>query len=397
MTTIQTEARNASLEDLVPMLRKQHDLKLDAVVPMTAMRSVNGVLCIEGLRVFGDAYIRPTAIMDGQIAGQLGIPVKYLRELRERRIDLYDENVNRWILGSIDHPTYYAPDDRTVLVRTFSDPEGGEGIGRALLSDKYAPIENIDVLMAALEGINASGVECEVLRANLSETRMNVSFAAPAIAAMAPELLRNYNPQVRGWGDLQRVRQVAEREGKMYEPGSEPIVHAGFDLDNSETGGGAFNIWPVIVVEACGNKLRLDITQALRKIHLGAKLEAGVVKWSNETRTKTVELVKSQTVDSVKSFLDPEFLAGQLAPIEAKAGKELESPAKTIEHVSKELGYTQEQQDGILDHFLKGGQPTAGGVVNAVTSYAQTVESADEAYDLEAGALKALEVAYAAA
>lgn len=397
MTTIQTEARNASLEDLVPMLRKQHDLKLDAVVPMTAMRSVNGVLCIEGLRVFGDAYIRPTAIMDGQIAGQLGIPVKYLRELRERRIDLYDENVNRWILGSIDHPTYYAPDDRTVLVRTFSDPEGGEGLGRALLSDKYAPIENIDVLMAALEGINASGVECEVLRANLSETRMNVSFAAPAIAAMAPELLRNYNPQVRGWGDLQRVRQVAEREGKMYEPGSEPIVHAGFDLDNSETGGGAFNIWPVIVVEACGNKLRLDITQALRKIHLGAKLEAGVVKWSNETRTKTVELVKSQTVDSVKSFLDPEFLAGQLAPIEAKAGKELESPAKTIEHVSKELGYTQEQQDGILDHFLKGGQPTAGGVVNAVTSYAQTVESADEAYDLEAGALKALEVAFAAA
>ena len=40
---------------------------------------------------------------------------------------------------------------------------------------------------------------------------------------------------------------------------------------------------------------------------------------------------------------------------------------------------------------------TAGGVLNAVTSYAQKVESADEAYDLEAGALKVLEVAFAAA
>ena len=235
------------------------------------------------------------------------------------------------------------------------------------------------------------------MRANLTETRMNVSFAAPGIAALAPELLHHYNPQVKGWGDLMRVREVAQREGKMYEPGTEPIVFAGFDLDNSETGGGAYNIWPVIVVEACGNKLRLEITQAMRKIHLGARLEEGIVQWSDETRRKTVELVKSQTADAVTAFLDIDFLAAQIAPIEEKAGKELEHPLEAVQAVSKELAYTQEQQDGILDHFLKGGQMTAGGVLNAVTSFAQTVESADEAYGLEAGALKALEVAYAAA
>ena len=346
MTTIPTEARNATLQDLFPMLQKQHDLKLDAVVPMTAIRSEGGVLRVDGLRVFGDALIRPTAIMDGQIATQLGVPVKYLRQLREQRPDLYDANVNGWVhglrgagqQGPDGHfeggEMVYPADDRTVLLRTFLDPDGGEGVGRAILSDKYAPIENIDVLMAALEGINASGVECSVLRSNLTETRMNVSFAAPGIAAMAPELLRGYNPQVKGWGDLMRVREVAAREGKMYEPGTEPIVHAGFDLDNSETGGGAFNVWPVIVVEACGNKLRLDITQAMRKIHLGAKLEPGVVRWSAETRQKSVELVKSQTVDAVTSFLDPAFLAEQLAPIEAKAGAELAEPLKVVEHVS---------------------------------------------------------------
>lgn len=397
MTSIPIEARNAELQDLVPMLQAQHDLKLDAVVPESAIHSEKGVLRIEGLKVFGDAMVRPTAVMDGQIAGHLGIPVKYLRAMREQRPDLYDANVNGWLHGYADVDTIVAGRDGTVLVRTFLDPSegGGEGIGRSLLSNKYAPIEHIDVLMAALDGINSSGVECQVVRANLTETRMNVSFAAPGIAALAPELLRNYNPQVKGWGDLMRLRKVAEAEGKMYEPGTEPIVFAGFDIDNSETGGGAFNVWPVIVVEACGNKLKLDITQALRKIHLGAKLDEGVVKWSDETRQRSVELVRSQTKDAVTSFLSLEYLTAQIEPIEKLAATPLVNAEKTIKHVAKTLAYTEDQQAGILAHFIGGGQMTAGGVLNAVTSFAQTVESADECYDLETSALKALEVAAA--
>lgn len=408
MTTIETEARNASLEDLVPMLQRLHELKLDAVVPEQSIRAEKGLLRVEGLKVFGDAIVRPTAIMDGQIAGHLNIPVKYLRQMRAERVDLYDANVNGWLHGYSDIDTIVPGRQGSVLLRTFLDPNegGGEGVGRALLSDRYGAIEHIDVLMAALEGIAESGVECQVVRANLTETRMSVRFAAPGIAALAPVLLGGYRPNAEGIEQFHApaspvIAQLRERYGidhLGYAPGTEPIVFAGFDLDNSETGGGAFNLGAVFTVEACKNGLKLDAVQSLRRIHLGSKLEAGIVKWSHETRQKQAELVRSQTKDAVQAFLSEDFLVESLQGIEAKAGAPIAATdvTKTLEHVAKELAYTQEQQAGILAHFISGGQLTTGGVLNAVTSYAQTVESADEAYDLESGAMKALEVAFAA-
>lgn len=390
--TVQTEARNATLDDLIPMLLGQQDIKLDAVVPATAMRSEGAVLKVKGIKVFGEADVRPTAIMDGHIATRLDIPVRYVRRMRTERPDLYDANVNGWIHG-VDGGQ---PDNRSFLLRTFSDPEGGEGVGRALLSDHYAPIEHLDVLFAALDGIRESETECQVVRANLSETRMNVRFAAPGIAALAPELLKGYKSPVPGWGSLDRIREVANREGKGYEPGTEPVVFAGFDVDNSETGGGAFMLTPVITVEMCGNGLKINLA-SMRKVHLGAKLEEGTVRWSNETQAKALSLIQSQTKDAVQAFLDVDFLTEQINIIEAKAGKEITDAVKTVELVAKTLAYSAEQQAGILSHFIKGGQMTAGGVLNAVTSYAQEVDSPDDAFDLEGGAMQALEIAYAAA
>ena len=48
---------------------------------------------------------------------------------------------------------------------------------------------------------------------------------------------------------------------------------------------------------------------------------------------------------------------------------------------------------GKLTHFIRGGQLTAGGVMQAVTSVAQTLDDADAASDLEAQALRVMELA----
>ena len=50
----------------------------------------------------------------------------------------------------------------------------------------------------------------------------------------------------------------------------------------------------------------------------------------------------------------------------------------------------------VFSHFIAGGDVTAGGVLHAVTSVAQTLPDADEAYDLEALGLRAMELAAAA-
>ena len=48
---------------------------------------------------------------------------------------------------------------------------------------------------------------------------------------------------------------------------------------------------------------------------------------------------------------------------------------------------------GKLGHFIDAGDRTAGGILHAVTSTAQTVPDADDAYTLERHALRAMAIA----
>jgi hypothetical protein len=50
---------------------------------------------------------------------------------------------------------------------------------------------------------------------------------------------------------------------------------------------------------------------------------------------------------------------------------------------------------GKLGHFIRGGDVTAGGVMHAVTSVAQTLPDADAAHEMESLGLRALEIAAA--
>lgn len=58
--------------------------------------------------------------------------------------------------------------------------------------------------------------------------------------------------------------------------------------------------------------------------------------------------------------------------------------------MAKTLRFTDAERDGVLDYFIRGGQMTAGGVLNAVTSFSQTIPDADRADELDAQALKVL-------
>ncbi|MHA6781990.1 hypothetical protein ACVGOW_13510 [Pseudonocardia saturnea] len=59
------------------------------------------------------------------------------------------------------------------------DPDGGTGIAHALLSDSYRVVNNLDVLMAVLEGIRTAGVEVDITRCDVTERRMYLKVRAP--------------------------------------------------------------------------------------------------------------------------------------------------------------------------------------------------------------------------
>ena len=391
-------ARNASLQDIAALLTEQRGRALDIVAPATALRSVGGNLVVtgsepilsdEGVTSSDGTYV-PTVVAEEGLAAKLQIPLAYVRRMRAERPDLFDANVNGWLggghlpsgVGPADLPNrveggdYHWPaDPRSFMVRTFRGDDGGPGVLRAFLSQSYKVIDNLDVLTAALDGVRQAGVEVDITGADLTERRMYVRIAAPAIQALAPTLLGNYRSPFTG-----------------NTGADNPTVFAGFVLSNSETGCGAFTITPRLTVQVCNNGMTMT-KDALRSIHIGGKMDEGVIRWTDDTQEKNLALVAAKTRDAVATFLDTAYVEKALAAIEEQATHKLAKPAEAIQIVSTRLRYTEAQTAGILDHFIRGGDTTAGGVLHAVTSYAQVIPDADEAAEFEESGLRALEVA----
>jgi hypothetical protein len=76
------------------------------------------------------------------------------------------------------------------------------------------------------------------------------------------------------------------------------------------------------------------------------------------------------------TFLSPDYLRAKVTEIERKAGAPVLHPEETVRQVAKTAKFTDEMTDTILAHFIRVGQLTAGGVMQAVTSVAQTLDDA---------------------
>jgi hypothetical protein len=371
-TTPRLTTRNADLADLVQLLREQHAAKADIVAPATAICAEHAGLVIagtdalltdDGVTATAGTYT-PTDVCDGGIADKLGIPAAYLRRLREQRPALYDTNVNGWL----EHDT------RRFLIRGLRGDNGG-GIARAFLSDGYKIIDNLDVLLAALDGVRQAGIEVQIDGCDLTERRMYVRIVAEQVRALAPHLLNGYRSPFTGASGTDN-----------------PVVFAGFVISNSETGCGAFSLIPRLVVQVCRNGMTIT-RDALREVHLGGRLDEGLIRWSGDTQDKNLALVQAKTRDAVATFLDTGYVTQALARIEEAAATPVTNPENAVRTVAARLRFTDDQAGDILRHFIQGGQCTVGGIMQAVTATAQTIADADAAHEMESQAMRALELA----
>ncbi|MCC3655729.1 DUF932 domain-containing protein [Streptomyces sp. S07_1.15] len=376
-----TGTRNAELSDLLAVLADQRGRKLDMVASASNLTAQGGNLVVsgvdpvvsaDGVTIVDGAY-RPTTVADEGIAAKLGIPAGYLRRMRAELPDLYDLNVSAWL---------EAAPDRTFMVRAFKGEEGpdrnpGAGVARAFLSPSYKQIDHEDILAATLQGVQDAGHPVRITGCDLTDRRMIVRVESEAVEVRARELLRGYRSPFTG------------QSGEEL-----PMVSAGFVITNSEVGAGAYTLTPRAVVRVCENGLTMS-QDVMRSVHLGGRHEEGVVRWSDATQQKILEVITSKTADAVRQFLNPEYVETKLREIERDAGREIKDPQKTVEVVTKGLGMAEQVRQEIFAHFIKGGQTTAGGVMQAVTSVAQTIPDADAAHDLETQALPALRAAAA--
>lgn len=369
-----TTLRNGSLGSLVDLLRSENVRRHDLVVPasqlaMTMVGNVGYNLTTEtidenGVTPAGWYTAAPTTVAHEQIGQAFDIPRPYYKRMLDGSADLLSDNVNHWLRR----------DERSFFVRTLSASADEPAVMRALLSDRFRPMDDLDTLLAALEGVRAAGINPSDLHieADRSDRRMYVRIDAPGVTIAAPDLTERY------------VDPRSGRSGTNF-----PLVSAGVVIRNSDVGQGAWSIAPRVTFLVCKNGMTRT-TEAQRKIHVGGRHDEGVVDWSDETLRRELAVITSKTTDAVSTFLTPEYLNGVANELRGFRSIELPNPLAAVAEVTKGLNYSKDDAESILQAFVKGGDLSPFGVAQAITNIAQDLD-ADKAADMENDSWAAME------
>lgn len=278
-----------------------------------------------------------------QIAEKTGIPIKYYDRMMRDQPALLAANVNRW----------FAQEPAPRLVRTI----GGEA--RAFLSDAYRPLDNYDVATHLLPKIIDAGLE--VVSSQVTESRLYIQARSQRIAGEVKK------------GD---------------------VVQSGLVISNSEVGRGSLSIAELDFRLVCLNGMIGE--DVVRKTHTGAA-RRGDVSFAEEAFTQSTRLLTdkafwAQARDAVDHALSPERFAKRLERMKRAAGIEIQAPAAAIEMIVEKFALREDDGQGILAHFAKGGDVTQWGLANAVTAMAHTEKDYDRAVEFEKFGTRVLEL-----
>lgn len=353
------------------------NLIVQGVEPLTEITD-DGTITIDpnGTYAFGDIGIE-------SLSARIDVPSAFLKDIRKKgELDLFDTVVGYRLTGMLNgEPSAYTqPDGRVHTLRLLKADNSADndvdGMVRAVLGGRYMALDNLDMLMAVMEGMFDAGITPNKMKVetDLTESRMVIKVWVPDLYALAPDVFQGYRSPFSGQG-------VDEM----------PRVFAGLVASNSEVGRGRWSIGPRIVFQACNNGTNIT-KDAFGKSHVGEQLaDNGVIRWSQATQLANLKLITEKTKDAVRTFLNVDYLRGWLAEKTAVAATELnESPETTVTRVTRHTGHTS-AKSSILAMYMQGGQFTAGGVMQAYTAAAQIATSGDVAFDLENQAVSAME------
>ena len=272
-----------------------------------------------------------------QLGSHLGIPAKYYDRCRHEDPFLLAHNVNTWLRTNNDQR----------LVRTM------DGNMRAWLSNRYRPIDNFLIAESILPILIAKGSGMRVESCEVTEQRMY-------------------------------IKVVNERITANVKKGQE--VQSGIVISNSEVGCSTFKVEPLILILACINGAIMN-KAGLKRYHIGRQideLENAVEVFTDETRQADDKALMLKMRDVVTSAFDEvvfrEFAKTLTITTENRIERDV---IEAIDTAIEVLSVNAKHKSGILTEMVKGGDLSQWGLSNAITAYAQKVESYEEATELE--------------
>jgi hypothetical protein len=337
-----------TLQDLATEVARQQEAKRDFLAAperLTLLTERAGPphpseLSIES---FGEFGMRPLA--HTQLGERLEVPPAYYRRLQDRHPVLLDQTVNA-LLRSGDRRG-----DVRSMVRTM------DGDVRAVLSTSYRRLDHSSLLESILPVLQGLGPEVQFPSLEVTEDRLYVKAVIPGL-------------------------QGEVRKGD--------VVQAGLAVMNSETGLGALSVFVLVHRLVCLNGMIGE--NVLRQTHLGARLGYGggggddaFELFSDTTKRATDRALFMQLTDTVRSAVSEVRFRQMLGSLqEAAASPQMVRPTAAVEELSKALKLTEAEQDGVLNHLIRGGDLSQWGAINAITAHSQEVQSYDRATELEA-------------
>lgn len=345
-----------TLIELATEIQRQADAKRDFVVDTSALNMVSSVRDEESgaadLRLdFGDQRLGIGATAHDQIADHTGVPTKYYRRMMTEAPGLLVSNVNWWMQKN---PTKQ-------MLRTL------DGNARAFLSEKYRPMDNVDLAEAVLPVLKS--LDIELVSAEITEKRLYIK-------AVDKKIIREI-PEGHHMGD---GTHTIVRSAQMS-----PVI----TISNSEIGFGALSIQAGTFNSLCTNLATFG-ERSMRKYHVGQKFgeftEAGAVYalLSDKTRRLSDAALWSQVADVVKGAFDIAKFDALIEKIKGTQENTISGDVpKVVELTAQRFGFNEGERKSVLDHLIRGGDLSQYGLHNAVTRTAEDLPDYDRATEFE--------------
>jgi hypothetical protein len=327
-----------SLMELAAELERQFQSKKDYTVGaqrlnMGVDKSTNQVI-LNGVN--GGMPLKPIAHQ--QLASTLQIPKPYYDRMKETDPELLAHNVNTWLQRT--------PAKDRKLVRTM------DGEVRALLSDSYRPLDNMELAMSVIPIMKET--ESRIESTDVTDSRLY-------------------------------IKAVSERVRGEVVVGD--VVQAGMVISNSEVGLGSLSVQYLDFRLVCLNGMIRE--RAIRKAHLGRtargvdQIEDAQEYFRDETRALNDAAFFSSVGDVVRGMFDKERFERRLRQYAGIAEIEIADPVATIELTSKKFGFNEEERKAVFANFVRGGMSNGWGLANAITRTAQDLPSYDRSTEFE--------------
>jgi hypothetical protein len=325
-----------SLKELAVELERQHEAARDFRTPTKHVSMTNHEDRLE-LQVGQLWHFGINELAHDQLGTYLGIPSKYYDRMRHEDHRLLTHNVNTWLSRSNDQR----------LVRTL------DGNVRSWLGNGYRMINNISIARMVLPILLKKGSGLKVESCEVTEKRLY-------------------------------IKAVDTR--KTYEVQKGDEVQAGIVIGNSEVGCGSFFVDPLVYVLACLNGAIMP-EAGLKRYHIGrhtAELENAVEVFSDETREADDKTLMLKMRDVVTAALDEVAFTKTAKLLSVTAENQIKrDPIEALDKAIEVMKVGDKHRPGILTELIRGGDLSQWGLSNAVTAYAQKVESYEEATELE--------------